>query len=38
MKNIFIHYEIFIFDLSKMFKTINIHFNVHAQITSGVWG
>ena len=26
MKNIKVHYEIFIFDLSKMFKTMNIHF------------
>ena len=26
MKNIQVHYEIFIFDLSKMFKTMNIHF------------
>ena len=24
MKNIQVHYEIFIFDLSKMFKTMNI--------------
>ena len=27
MKNIQVHYEIFIFDLSKMLKTMNIHFN-----------
>ena len=26
MKNKFVHYEIFIFDLSKMLKTMNIHF------------
>ena len=28
MKNIEVHYEIFIFDLSKMFKTMNIHFKI----------
>ena len=26
MTNISVHYEIFIFDLSKVFKTMNIHF------------
>ena len=26
MKSIQVRYEIFIFDLSKMFKTMNIHF------------
>ena len=26
MKNIKVHYDIFIFDLSKMFKTMNIRF------------
>ena len=28
MINIQVHHEIFIFDLSKMFKTMNIHFKV----------
>ena len=27
MENKQVHYEIFIFDLNKMFKTMNIHFN-----------
>ena len=27
MKKILVHYELFIFDLSKMFKTMSIHFN-----------
>ena len=27
MKNKLVHYEIFMFDLSKVFKTMNIHFN-----------
>ena len=30
MKNIQVHYEIFILYLSKMFKTMNIHFKFEA--------
>ena len=36
MKNKLVHYEIFIFDLSKMFKTMNIHFKQPFQISDNV--
>ena len=36
MKDILVHHEIFIFDFSKMFKTMNIHFK-YLVVTIGTY-